>query len=34
LLLSRAQADQAHGQDLADFGEALGGCHQVRVEGV
>jgi hypothetical protein len=30
----RPQADQAGGEDLADLGEALGGGHQVGVEGV
>ena len=34
LALARAQADQAGGEDLADLGQALGGGHQVRVEGV
>jgi hypothetical protein len=34
LALPRAQADQAGGKDLADFGQAFGGGHQIRVEGV
>jgi hypothetical protein len=34
LPLPRAQADQASGQDLANLGQALGGGHQVGVEGI
>lgn len=34
LALTRAQADQAGGQDLADLGHALGGGHAVRIESV
>jgi hypothetical protein len=30
----RPQAEKAGGEDLADFGEPLGGGHQVGVEGV